>query len=94
MVRIKVLGLDNNQHKKLRNKLMLALQEYNINAQVEQVTDIEEIINYGVEAIPALLFDNGKIIADKSLPSSEELYKLLLKNNPYSASMDFKSAGE
>jgi len=94
MITVKVLGLGNVQHRRLSHNLNLALQKNGITAQVEQITDIEDILKLKVHAIPALILKDVTLIADKELPTVDEIYELLVEAQAYSSRMDLKSAGE
>jgi small redox-active disulfide protein 2 len=53
-----------------------AVGEVGINAQVEKVTDINEITSFGVMMTPALAID-GEVKVVGKVPSVEEIKKLL-----------------
>ena len=74
----KVLGTGCSNCKKLEILTKELVAELNIDAQVEKVEDIEEIMRTGVMSTPALLVD-GKLIVSGYVPSRDEL-KNLLKN--------------
>lgn len=51
-------------------------KELGISAEIVKVTDIQDIINYGVMMMPALVID-GEVKSADSVPSPEEIIKLL-----------------
>lgn len=53
-----------------------AIEETKKKAKVVKVTDIDEIINYGVMATPAIMID-GKLKASGRIPEVEEIKKWL-----------------
>ncbi|MCB0562723.1 MAG: thioredoxin family protein, partial [Phaeodactylibacter sp.] len=57
MIRIQVLGLSNSQHRKLSHNLRSALESVGLPAEVEQVTDVDDILQYKIGSIPAILLD-------------------------------------
>ncbi|MBW6515136.1 MAG: TM0996/MTH895 family glutaredoxin-like protein [Candidatus Cloacimonetes bacterium] len=71
---IKVLGSGCPKCKKLEENVRKALEEKGIKAQVEKVTDITKIMNYGVMMTPGLVIDEkvvsvGKVLGpDKIVP--------------------------
>ena len=73
---IKVLGTGCTKCKKLYELVCKALEENNIEANVEKEEDIAKIMSYGVMSTPALIID-GKIVLSGKLPSAKDLSKLL-----------------
>ncbi len=72
----KVLGTGCSSCKKLELMTKELVTELNIDAQVEKVGDIEEIMRTGIMSMPALLVD-GKLIVSGYVPSRDELTNLL-----------------
>ena len=72
----KVLGTGCSNCKKLEVMTKELVSELNIDATVEKVEDIEEIMRTGVMSTPALLAD-GKLVVSGYVPSRNELTKLL-----------------
>jgi len=72
----KVLGTGCSNCKKLELMTKELVTELNIDATVEKVEDIEEIMRTGVMSTPALLVD-GKVIVSGYVPSNEEMKKIL-----------------
>jgi len=72
----KVLGTGCSNCKKLELLTKELVSELNIDATVEKVEDIEEIMRTGVMSTPALLVD-GKLIVSGYVPSRNELSNLL-----------------
>ena len=75
---LKVLGTGCSNCKKLELLTKELVTELNIDAQVEKVEDIEEIMRTGVMSTPALLAD-GKVVVSGYVPSRDELINLLNK---------------
>lgn len=76
MIRIQVLGLGNSQHRKLSSNLRSALEIAGLSAEVEQVTEVDDILRYKVGSIPAILLD-GQVLFENRLPTIEELREML-----------------
>ena len=75
-MKIKILGTGCSSCIRLENNVKQVLKENEINADVEKVTDIPEIVSYGVMSIPALVIDEKVISYGKVLPP-EEIKRLL-----------------
>jgi small redox-active disulfide protein 2 len=58
MISIKVLGTGCPKCKSTYNNVMEALKQSNLEAQVEKIEDIEEILKYNVMTTPALLVND------------------------------------
>ena len=75
---LKVLGTGCSNCKKLELLTKELVTELNIDAEVEKVEDIEDIMRAGVMSTPALLAD-GKVVVSGYVPSRDELTTLLNK---------------
>ena len=73
---LKVLGTGCSNCKKLELLTNELVSELKIDATVEKVEDIEEIMRAGVMSTPALVVD-GKVIVSGYVPSRNELTNLL-----------------
>ena len=69
---IKVLGQGCNNCRELTQRIMDVMTELNLAADLEHVTDIKAIAQYGVLGSPALLI-NGKVLAVGTVPSKKQL---------------------
>lgn len=76
---IKVLGTGCANCKTLEKSVYNGLAELNIDANVEKVEDIVQIMSYGIMRTPALVID-GKVIFSGRVPSMKELKEILEKN--------------
>ena len=77
---IKVLGSGCASCKKLEKNTLEALMKLNIKANVEKVTDMNEILSFGVMNTPALVVDN-KVVLQGQVPNVKKLVSLLTKSN-------------
>jgi small redox-active disulfide protein 2 len=69
---IKVLGQGCNNCRELTQRIMDVMSELNLAADLEHVTDIKAIAQYGVLGSPALII-NGKVLSVGSVPSKKQL---------------------
>ncbi len=75
MKKIEILGTGCPKCKKLTENIETAAKELGIEYEIVKITDINEIIKYGVMMTPALAID-GEIKSAGKLLSIEELKKL------------------
>jgi small redox-active disulfide protein 2 len=76
MKRIQILGTGCPKCKKLAETAEAAAKELGIAYELEKITDITQIMNFGVMMTPALAVD-GVVRVSGKVPSVEELKKLL-----------------
>ena len=76
IMQIKILGSGCPNCKVLEANAKKAVAEMKIKADVEKVTDIAKIIEYGVMSTPALVV-NEKVVSYGRVLSSEEIKKFL-----------------
>lgn len=79
MVEIKILGTGCKKCRNLENKVRELIAANNIDAVVEKVTDIQEIINYGIMMTPGLVI-NEKVKSYGIIPESDKLIGWLKEN--------------
>ena len=75
-MKIKILGSGCPNCKVLEANAKKAIEEMKIKADIEKVTDITKIVEYGVMSTPALVVDENVVSSGRVL-SSEEIKKLL-----------------
>ncbi len=75
-MKIKILGTGCPNCLRLETNTKKALEELKIKANVEKVTDLGEIMSYGVMSTPALVI-NKKIVSSGRILNSEEIKKFL-----------------
>ncbi len=76
---IKVYGSGCANCKKLEQMCYNALQELQIDASVEKVTDLQEIMKTGILSTPGLEI-NGKMISSGKLPTQSTLVHWIQDN--------------
>jgi small redox-active disulfide protein 2 len=79
MITIKVLGTGCKKCQTLEAKVRDLVAVNNIDATVEKVTDINEMMNYGIMMTPGLVI-NEKVVSTGIIPKDDQLL-LWLKGN-------------
>lgn len=74
--KLQILGTGCSKCKRLTEQVEQAAKELGIEHQIEKVTDIEQIISFGVMMTPALAVD-GQVKVAGNIPSIEELKRLI-----------------
>ncbi len=74
---IKVLGSGCSKCKKLEENVRKAIAEKGIEAVVEKVTDLKDIMAYGVMMTPAVVIDE-KVVSTGKLLSVTDVIKLIV----------------
>ncbi len=75
---IKVLGPGCANCVKLEKAVREAIEELGIDAQVTKVSEIQDIMSYGVLSMPALVVD-GQVRMAGRVPGKDEIRKLLVR---------------
>jgi len=73
---IKILGTGCPKCKKLEENARQAIAEAGIEASVEKVTDLDQIMDYGVMMTPTLVIDE-KVVASGKLLSASDIKALI-----------------
>lgn len=76
MTTIQILGTGCKKCASLKENAEAALKEANIEADVQKIEDINEIVKFGVMSIPALAVDGEVKIVGK-VASAEEILSVL-----------------
>ena len=79
MISVKVLGTGCKKCQNLENKVRELVASNNINATVEKVTDIQEMINYGIMMTPGLII-NEKVKSFGIIPKDDQIINWLKEN--------------
>jgi small redox-active disulfide protein 2 len=77
MRKLQILGTGCPKCKKLAQNAEAAVKELGLDFEVEKVTDITEIMNFGVMMTPALAVDGQVKVVGKVL-SADEIKKMLV----------------
>ena len=75
---IKILGPGCPRCEQTRKKVMEAVEETGVDAQIEKVSDVMEIAKYGVLGTPAVVID-GEVESVGKVPPVEEIKTWLQK---------------
>ena len=76
MTKIQIFGTGCPKCKKLAENAEAAAKELGMKYQLEKVTDLNEIMKFGVMVTPALAVD-GQVKMVGKVPSPEELKKIM-----------------
>ncbi len=76
MKKIQILGTGCPKCKKLAENAEAAAKELGIEFEIEKVTDINEIMKFGVMMTPALVVD-GEVKVVGKVPSTDEINQML-----------------
>mgnify|MGYP003485022053 FL=1 len=76
MVSIKVLGTGCKKCQNLENKVRELVASYNIEKKKKKVTDIQEMVNYGIMMTPGLII-NEKVKSFGIIPKDDQLLSWL-----------------
>jgi small redox-active disulfide protein 2 len=69
---IKVLGTGCARCKSLESKVREVAEAHGVEAEIEKVTDIQEIMKYGIMATPGLVI-NEKVKCSGIIPNEDQL---------------------
>jgi len=73
---IRILGTGCPKCHKLEDETRKAADEMGLDCDIEKVTDLKDIMSYGVMMTPALVVD-GEVKAVGKVPAREDIKKLL-----------------
>ena len=75
---IKIIGSGCPDCSRLYDNTIAALRELHMEAEVEKIGDLIEIVKLGVMSAPSLMID-GKLVVSGKVASQKEIVKLLKK---------------
>ncbi len=74
---IQVLGINGHKNTNtLRYNIEKVVEELRLDAEIEEVNEVERLIDFSPTGIPALAI-NGKLIFEMKVPEVEELKRIL-----------------
>lgn len=79
MISVKVLGTGCKKCQNLENKVRELVASNNIVATVEKVSDIQEMVNYGIMMTPGLII-NEKVKSFGIIPKDDQIIDWLKEN--------------
>jgi len=77
-MKIQILGTGCPKCKKLAELSEQAAKELNLDYEMEKVTEVSKIVDFGVMSTPALAVD-GKVLIAGQIPAYEKVKELLVK---------------
>lgn len=80
MKKIQVLGTGCAKCKKLEENVALAIKNLGLDYEIEKITDIKDILNYGIMMTPGLGIE-GKIVSSGRLLNVREIETILTTDN-------------
>lgn len=78
MLKIQILGTGCAKCEKLARHVQQAADNLGLEYELEKVTDLNEIMGFGVMTTPALVVD-GKVVVTGKVPGVKDVEKLLKK---------------
>lgn len=75
-MKIQILGTGCPKCKKMAELAEAAAKELGLQYELEKVTEISDILDFGVMATPGLAVD-GKVLAAGGVPTAEQVKRLL-----------------
>lgn len=79
MIKVKILGSGCKKCKSLEAKVKELISENQIDATVEKVTDIQEMVRYGIMMTPGLII-NEKVKSFGIIPKDDQIINWLKEN--------------
>jgi small redox-active disulfide protein 2 len=76
MVSVKILGTGCKKCQTLEQKVKDIVAQNNIDATVDKVTDINDMMNYGIMMTPGLVV-NEKVVSTGIIPKDEQILNWL-----------------
>jgi small redox-active disulfide protein 2 len=77
-MKIQILGVGCPKCKTLLANVEAAVQELKLEAEIEKVTEIQEIVSFGIMSTPGLAV-NGKVLSAGKVLSTQQIIDLLSK---------------
>lgn len=75
-MKIQVLGTGCPKCKKLAEAVELAIKELGLDYDIEKITNINQIMAFGVMITPALVV-NGRVVSSGKIPTTEAIKEFL-----------------
>jgi nucleotide-binding universal stress UspA family protein len=76
MARLEILDVGSNKGKALKANAAQALLDLGLDLVIEEVSDINQLLEYGISGIPAMAID-GRVVLQKTVPSVQEMRVVL-----------------
>jgi Thioredoxin domain len=76
MLKIKIIGTEDIKQKALLNRVLKALEDMRIDAIIEEITNLDDIVAEGIIQTPALIIRN-QVLCQGIIPQVAELKDLI-----------------
>ncbi|MFA6617730.1 MAG: thioredoxin family protein [Candidatus Neomarinimicrobiota bacterium] len=80
-MKIQILGTGCSKCNELMSLTVKAVSELGLDVELEKVSDINEIVAFGIMTIPALVVD-GKVVVRGNVPKLNDLKEIIKKEKP------------
>ena len=79
MLKLQILGIGCRRSLALKANVLEALKAYPLPmVSVEEITEVEQLMQFDISAVPALIV-NGHVVAQDSVPTIEEIKQTLIR---------------
>jgi small redox-active disulfide protein 2 len=79
-MKVKILGIGCPKCKKLEEKVRMLIDTNEIDATVEKITDVNEMMKYDIMMTPGLVI-NEKLVSSGNIPKDSEILAWLLEES-------------
>ncbi|MCX5681415.1 MAG: thioredoxin family protein [Candidatus Omnitrophica bacterium] len=77
-MKIEILGMGCPKCKQLASNVEMVVKDLKIQAEIEKISSIEKIVEYGVMRTPAIAID-GKVVSAGRVLTKDEIKKFLVR---------------
>ncbi len=79
-MKVQVLGTGCTKCRNLEERVRLLVQEHHLDVEIEKVTDLQEIMKYGIMSTPGLVI-SGHVKSVGTVPKDTQLLQWLKERN-------------
>lgn len=83
MVHIKILGTGCPKCRRLKQKVQGIIEKYGLEARIEEITDIDQMLNYGYMITPGLVI-NGNLKCAGYVPDEKNILRWIQEESAVS----------
>lgn len=80
MINVKILGIGCPKCKKLEEKVRTIVDTNTIDATIEKITDVNDMMKYNIMMTPGLVISE-KLVSSGNIPKDAEILSWLLEEN-------------
>lgn len=77
-MKVKILGVENSRRNEVEGKVRNTLKKLSMKAEVEIISIIDDILQYEIAGIPAVLV-NDKVVFEVEIPEEKAVFKEFTK---------------